>query len=181
MLPSLKPGDRKAHVMGYPGEFIQPKPHKEKFNEYKFRWLNCDGGVVFHSSLSDLLAPMLDTHFGSRKFLEAFRDVTLTAKMGNTRQSERDDEDNPDDGERADVEMLGAMAVSVEALGTRYPQLNYGDNAWSGQAVLANPLAKSAITANNKSLGIKQCTLSGWLTAIHQGSKNHENYMETGI
>ncbi|KAJ7879768.1 hypothetical protein B0H14DRAFT_2566618 [Mycena olivaceomarginata] len=81
MLPSLKPRDRKVHVMGYPGEFIQPKPHKGKFNEYEFRWPNCDGGTVFRSPLSDLPALMLRTHFGGRKFLEAFRDATLTAKM----------------------------------------------------------------------------------------------------
>jgi hypothetical protein len=67
--------------MGYPGQFIQPKPHKEKFNEYEFRWPNCESGAVFCSSLSDLLALMLRTHFGGCKFLEAFRDVTLTAKM----------------------------------------------------------------------------------------------------
>ncbi|KAJ7354129.1 hypothetical protein DFH08DRAFT_804054 [Mycena albidolilacea] len=71
MLPTLEPGDRKAHIIEYPGELIQPKPHKGKFNEYEFRWPNCDGGAVFRSSLSDLPALMLRTHFGGRKFLEA--------------------------------------------------------------------------------------------------------------
>jgi hypothetical protein len=37
---------------------------------------------VFHSSLSDLSALLLFcTHFGSRKYLEAFQDATLTAEM----------------------------------------------------------------------------------------------------
>ncbi|KAJ7851230.1 hypothetical protein B0H14DRAFT_2581469 [Mycena olivaceomarginata] len=39
-------------------------PRKGKFNDYKFRWLNCDGSMVFRSLLSDLLALiLLRTHF----------------------------------------------------------------------------------------------------------------------
>ncbi|KAF7354491.1 hypothetical protein MVEN_01138400 [Mycena venus] len=83
MLPSPEPGDWKApHVLWYPAEFIQHhKQRKGKFNEYEFRWSNCNDGTVFHSSLSDLPVLMLRTHFRGRKFLEEIQDVTLTAEM----------------------------------------------------------------------------------------------------
>ncbi|KAJ6543451.1 hypothetical protein DFH09DRAFT_1088886 [Mycena vulgaris] len=83
ILPSLEPGDWKApHVLWYPAEFIQHhKQRKGKFNEYEFRWSNCNDGTVFHSSLSDLPVLMLRTHFRGRKFLEEIQDVTLTAEM----------------------------------------------------------------------------------------------------
>ncbi|KAJ6565207.1 hypothetical protein DFH09DRAFT_1081864 [Mycena vulgaris] len=83
MLPSPEPGDWKApHVLWYPADFIQHhKQRKGKFNEYEFRWSNCNDGTVFHSSLSDLPVLMLRTHFRGRKFLEEIQDVTLTAEM----------------------------------------------------------------------------------------------------
>ncbi|KAJ6540032.1 hypothetical protein DFH09DRAFT_1090037 [Mycena vulgaris] len=83
MLPSPEPGDWKApHVLWYPAEFIQHhKQRKGKFNEYEFRWSNCNDGTVFHSSLTDLPILMLRTHFRGRKFLEEIQDVTLTAEM----------------------------------------------------------------------------------------------------
>jgi hypothetical protein len=84
MLPSPKPGNRRAHVMGYTGEFIKPKSCKGKFNEYEFRWLNCNGGAVFRNSLSDLPDLMLLTHFGGSKLLEAFQDTTFTAETVHT-------------------------------------------------------------------------------------------------
>jgi hypothetical protein len=70
--------------MGYTGEFIKPKSRKGKFNEYGFRWLNCDGGTVFRNSLSDLPDLMLLTHFGGSKLLEAFQDATFTAETVRT-------------------------------------------------------------------------------------------------
>jgi hypothetical protein len=83
MLPSPQPGDWKApDVLWYPAQFIQHhKDRKGKFNEYEFRWSNCNDGTIFHSILSDMPVLILRTHFRGRKFLEEIRDVSLTAKM----------------------------------------------------------------------------------------------------
>ncbi|KAJ7318307.1 hypothetical protein DFH08DRAFT_819914 [Mycena albidolilacea] len=85
MLPSPQPGDWKApDVLWYPAQFIQHhRDRKGKFNEYEFRWSNCNDGTIFHSILSDMPVLILRTHFRGRKFLEEIRDVSLTAKMFN--------------------------------------------------------------------------------------------------
>ncbi|KAJ7711938.1 hypothetical protein B0H14DRAFT_2645536 [Mycena olivaceomarginata] len=82
-------------------------PRKGKFNDYEFRWPNCDSGAVFHSSLSDLSALLLFcNHFGSRKYLEAFQDATLTAEMNGTIRlpgNDQVEDDNSAKHEKSDL------------------------------------------------------------------------------